>query len=270
LVCACPCLSAEPAATDRKSLELGKYVLKAGPLEIGGARKNASGVTYNPDTKTLFVVTNKPKQIFEIGLDGKHLRTIDLSGFSDTEGIAYLGEGTFAVAEEKRRCLCVFKIDADTKSVDHGKTARACVDPEPGGNSGTEGVAYDPAGRVFYAAKEKSPRKIYRLSRQSLEKGRPEVTNPWDAEKDDLKLKDISDLCWHAPTGNLLVLSHESACLVECTPEGKEVSRLSLAAGSAGLRKAVPQAEGITVDTEGTIYVCSEPRQIYIFTRKAP
>ncbi len=261
--------TAKPKSKPRlKSLGLDGYVLKSGPTRIEGIKKNASGIAYNPDTKSFFVVTNKPKRVYEITGTNKNLREIMLSGFSDTEGIAYLGGGKYAIVEEKRRTVCIVSIGKDTKKVKRSRGKLVLIDPKDAGNMGLEGVAYDPVTKYFYLAKEKDPKKVYKISRENVEKGKAEITNPWDAEKDALKLRDISDLYWHAPSGHLLVLSHESACLVECTPDGKEISRLSLSAGSAGLKAAIPQAEGVTVDSAGTLYICSEPNMLYVFTRK--
>jgi uncharacterized protein YjiK len=47
---------------------------------------------------------------------------------------------------------------------------------------------------------------------------------------------------------------------VEATLDGKEVSRLSL--------RGVTQAEGVTMDDEGTIYICSEPSVFYVYKKK--
>lgn len=50
--------------------------------------------------------------------------------------------------------------------------------------------------------------------------------------------------------------------------EGKVVSFRSLARGFAGLLKGIPQAEGITIDNEGYLYVVSEPNLFYRFTQE--
>jgi uncharacterized protein YjiK len=259
--------TAPPETAKAGSLNLHDYELKIGPVTVEGV-KNASGLAWNPDTRTVFLVMNKPKRLVELTPDGKKKRVISLSGFNDTEGVCYLGEGNFAVAEEKRRKLVVFKVTDDATEIKYPTESSACIDPEPAGNSGLEGVAYDPAARVFFGVKEKDPRRVYRVSRGEVEKGKSDCSNPWDAEKDELRLKDQSDIFFHPGTGHLLVLSHESFCLVECTLEGKEISRLKLTAGSAGLEKDVPQAEGVTMDGQGTLYLCSERNLFYVFVRK--
>lgn len=47
-----------------------------------------------------------------------------------------------------------------------------------------------------------------------------------------------------------------------------QVSFRSLARGGAGLLKGIPQAEGVTFDDEGYLYVVSEPNLFYRFVRE--
>ena len=87
---------------------------------------------------------------------------------------------------------------------------------------------------------------------------------PWNLEKIDIK--DVSDICWNPRSGNLLLLSHESHCIVEVTTDGKFVSRLELRKKRNGLKKDIEKPEGIAIDPEtGTIYICGEKEEFYIF-----
>ena len=119
---------------------------------------------------------------------------------------------------------------------------------------------------ILYGVKEKHPRKVYAFAvRAGAEE---KVRAPWDAERKSLGMKDLSGIHFHAPTRHLLILSDESRCLVECTTSGVEVSRMSLARGSAGLKSSVPQPEGVTMDGEGRLYIVSEPNMLYIFEKR--
>lgn len=81
-----------------------------------------------------------------------------------------------------------------------------------------------------------------------------------------LSLKDLSDIYYHPDSGNLLILSDESGCVVETTVDGKELGRLSLKkGGKSGLRKDIPRAEGITMDDRRVVFICSEPDLLFVF-----
>ena len=254
------------AATD--AVGIAQYTLAAGPLRIERAPENCSGLAFNPDTKTLFVVQNKPTRITELNLDGKPRRAIALDGFDDTEDLTYIGKGKFAVIEERRRNLCEFTLGAGITAVSYGSAEKTLVDPVDADNSGTEGVAYDAVGKRFFVVKEKHPRKIYVVPLSTDRKAPPPVTTPWDIEEDSLGCRDLSGIYYHAGTGHLLILSDESKCVVEATTDGREIGKLSLRAGSAGMTADAPQPEGITMDDAGALYICSEPDLLYVFTKK--
>lgn len=62
-----------------------------------------------------------------------------------------------------------------------------------------------------------------------------------------------------------MLLSDECKLLIEMTDKGKVVSFRSLAEGFPGLAKNIPQAEGVTLDDQGYLYVISEPNLFYRF-----
>jgi|GEM_PF-359890 len=258
---------AVPALSMQADIGLKAYKLKTGPVEIVGVADDASGVTYNPDTGSLFAVLNDPTHVYELGLDGMPRRVIDLNGFEDTEGIAYLGAGRFAVVEERRRVLCIFEIGAETKSVDYADALRIEVDAVPAQNQGLEGVAFDDVNGKFYIVKEKGPRRIYCLALPGEGQAAPAPTTPWDIEQQGFGLSDLSDLYMDPQTGHLLILSDESKCVVECTAEGEEIARLPLQKGSAGLAEDITQPEGVTMDADGNLYIVAEPNRFYVFSK---
>ena len=50
--------------------------------------------------------------------------------------------------------------------------------------------------------------------------------------------------------------------------KGQQVGVFYLQNGYGGLVNKVPQAEGITLDCEGRLYICSEPNLLYIFDKQ--
>lgn len=252
-----------------KSVGLEDYLLQAGPITIGHAVKNVSGLTYSLQTETLFLICNRPTQIIELDLQGQQQRVIDLQGFDDTEGIAHIRGNLFAVLEEQRRTICIIEIFPAATTIQRSDIDDiTVVDSIPAGNKGLEGISYDPGGERFYVVKEKSPRKLYQVPWPATAQGSPNISEPWDIQADSLSLTDLSGVYYHPHTGNLLILSDDSAAVAEVTLTGKEISRLSLQKGGpGGLPKDVPQAEGITMHPNGMLFICSEPDLFYRFDR---
>ena len=221
---------------------------------IEGITQNASGIAFSTNTGTLFVVQDFPTHISEFTLDGKRKRTIRLHGFSYLEGITHVEGHTFAIVEEGRGFLWLISIDEQTLQI-ATRDARAIQVARRLGNSGLEGVAYDPASKSFYVVKEKSPRAIYQVTRKG------KVSNPWDMESDSLGLRDLSGIHFDPASGHLFLLSHESSVVVECTTNGKEIARSPF---------RMTKAEGITIDTNGMLYVCGEPNDWLVFEKQTP
>jgi len=117
---------------------------------------NLSGVTYNAETNTLFMVTDAPTKVYETTLDGTILRVIDLTGgFEDTEAITHISGTKFAVTEEEKARIVFFDIDANTTSVvytDQHITITTAVNDT---NDGLEGLAYNPLDNTIHTVKEK-------------------------------------------------------------------------------------------------------------------
>jgi uncharacterized protein YjiK len=72
--------------------------------------QEASSVTYDPDTGTLFVVGDGGTSVVQVDTQGHLIDSMTLgrdSGgsplFADTEGLAYVGGGRFVLTEERVR-----------------------------------------------------------------------------------------------------------------------------------------------------------------------
>jgi len=251
------------------------YRLAAGPIRIKGVRMNASGLTFSPATKSLFMAIDWPAQLVELSTSGEVARTIELEGFVDPEGVVHLGKDRFAVAEEGRMTITSFGIGPRAGKVDRRTAVKLSLPVSTRiGNTGLEGLAYDPIGKRFLAVKEMLPKGLYWVALPAGSTGAralsPKVDQSWDIGKNSLGMRDLSGVHYDPKTRHLLLLSHESCCIVEATVDGKPVGRLALTAGSAGLAKAVPKAEGVTMDDQGALYICSEPNLLYVFKKREP
>ena len=244
-----------------RSVELDRYVLKAGPIEIKGVPE-ASGLAFSSATGTLLVADDRSTKIVELKLDGTYKGQVRLKGFRDVEGIVHVAEGKYALVDEGEALVCQFTMANVIKRKD---TVQTQISDSSMGNNGLEGICYDPTGDRFFVVKEWKERKIYEFPRSNAGAS---PSQPWDIEKDPLKMDDLSGLHYHAPTGHLLILSDESKCLVECTTDGKEIARLPLQGGSAGLAEDIGQPEGVTMDADGNRYVIAEPNQFYVFSKE--
>lgn len=233
------------------------YTRCAPRMRIADCR-NASGIAFNPDTNTLFVVEDSPTLIHEINFEGQTLRTIQLTHMDDIEGITYLGNNRFAIVEESSSSIYFIFIKPDTQQIDQKSTAIMQLKVPPS-NEGLEGLAYDPENKCLYVVKEKNPRKILRVYI-----GSEKVETPWDLEK--INIDDVSDICFDQKTKHLLILSQESKCIVECTTDGQELARLSLHKGQSHLKREFTKPEGIAIDPKtGKVFTCGEKDEFYIF-----
>ena len=80
-------------------------------------------------------------------------------------------------------------------------------------------------------------------------------------------VRDLSSLQYDESSGHLLALSDESRLILELDVDGRPLSTMSLSKWRQGLQKNVPQAEGIAMDDDGTMYLVSEPNLFYVFKK---
>jgi len=129
--------------------------------------QEASTVTYDWDTNTLFVVGDGGTSVVQVSKTGALIDSMTLAPgsspqgttFYDTEGVTYVGGGKFVMTEERDRQLVLFAYHAgttlhraDVQTVKLGTTI---------GNIGLEGVTYDPLTGHYIFVKEKDPRSIF-------------------------------------------------------------------------------------------------------------
>ncbi len=195
------------------------------------------------------------------------MRRIMLTGFEDTEGIAHIRGNSYAIIEERRNTLALIMITPETQEIDRADARIISLEQQPGGNKGLEGVSFDPLGNRLLVIKERSPRGFYEVNHWDQRGRLPQVEYrrvlPWEW----LGMTDFSAIYFDTGSNHQLVLSDESGRIEERSQSGATLGHLMLKRGRAGLADDVPQAEGLTLAPDGTLYVCSEPNLLYIFKK---
>lgn len=245
--------------------------------EIGG---NLSGVTYNHDTNTYFMVRNNALEIYEYSADFATLhRVINISGTNnnDFEGITYLGNFEFMIVHEANRGLIISIPDNNATNVganpNSADVQQFTLPPRSVSNNGLEGVCYDPQGNsgsgTFYAVQEKSPMKLFKFDRPDhsnnvrYDDGSLAVVELFDAEVVLSSIAtDLAGCTFNLQTGRLLLISQEGRKIIDIDLLGNLIDEMPLDGANSG---GAPQYEGITFGENSRIIVVSEPYWIRIY-----
>jgi uncharacterized protein YjiK len=240
--------------------------------------QEASGVTYDWDTETLFVVGDGGTAVVQVNKTGELIDSMTLAPgdspqgttFYDTEGITYIGNDEFVITEERDRQLDRFTYVAggtltreDAKTVKLGTTI---------GNIGLEGVSNDPESGGFIVVKEMSREGIFQTDVDwgagTASNGSPttdESTNLFEPAlagtldfSDVFALSNLTTLTG-PEASHLLIISQESGRIVNVSRAGVVSSSLTIVS-DAGNPLSVPEQtdEGVTMDDEGNLYVVNE------------
>jgi uncharacterized protein YjiK len=283
---------------------IAMLAISAGPANAAGLLDNysvgfataidtpeASAIAYNWDTRTLLVTNDEEEDDGtnvwgEYDLNGNKTATILLSGClslgssqCDPEGLTYVGNGQYVVAEERYQDIALLSetgSSAGTRTYTPYPDAPTVSVGPNAGNSGLEGIAYNRVTGDFYGVKETSPQTIYKISDVDFSNETATVSTLFDPAMLGLdRLSDIAVLSngifATASFGdNLLILSGRSFRLLEVTQTGAIVSDYDL----SSFRSLVdPESEGgkfegLTLDDAGNIYLVSDdgdgPNQSYL------
>ena len=241
--------------------------------------QEVSAVTYNWDTDSLFVVGDGGTSIVQISKTGQLINSMTLATgsspqgteFYDPEGLAYIGNGQFVMTEERDRTAVKFTYTADTTLTRaDAQTAHLGTNV---GNIGLEGLTYDPLTGGFIFVKETSPEGVFQTTIDfatdtasngsattvnSVNLFDPALANVLDFA-DVFALSNNPALSGQADEDHLLLLSQESAKIVEIDRSGTVISSLNIVSDPGNpLNVASQQHEGLTMDRDGYLYVVSE------------
>ena len=241
--------------------------------------QEVSAVTYNADTDTLFVLGDGGTAIVQVSKTGALINSMTLATgtspqnteFYDPEGLTYIGQGRFVMTEERDRQLIQFTYVPDTvltraaaQTVKLGTTI---------GNTGFEGLSYDPQTGGYIVVKEITPLGIFQTSVDfaagTASNGSPTATgstNLFDPGlvgtadfADVFALSNLTALAGQSQSGNLLVLSQASGRIVNIDRAGNIASSLTIVSNPSNpLSVPNQQHEGLTMGADGTLYVVSE------------
>jgi uncharacterized protein YjiK len=256
-----------------RSVWLPDYRVEIDARPVAGVTDDLSAIDFAPDRKSLLAVTNAPPiKLLELDREGKITAQYPLQGFEDVEALAYMGDGQVVVADEVQQQLVFLHLPAQPgQTIDkHDGQTLALPLTSSAHNKGFEGVAYDAAHDRIFVAKERDPRQLYSVTGAKASLGgklelKIEDLSDWIDRS--VFASDISDLHFDAATGHLLVLSHESRLVIELDGNGDLVSFRTLLGGFGDLKESVGQAEGLTLDDAGNLYVVSEPNLFYRFRK---
>ena len=268
-------ISAPVYATD--SINLGSYsVAGTYALDIfngvngGLSGLEGSAITYARDRGTLFFVGDEGTGVVEISKTAQTIgnMTFDWTGTGstkhDTEGLTYMGNGVLVVAEERLQDAYRFNYVANSSATlanNFVSISNANV-----GNSGMEGISYDPRNGSFVTIKQENPQNIlagnltFSAGAVSGVSAMASLFNPslmgLSTLSDVQTLSPIDALFGTAAADNLLVLSLGSRRLVE-------VNRIGEVKSSFDLTYILEHngIEGVTIDEKGTIYLVAEQIQ---------
>ncbi|MGY3171076.1 uncharacterized protein YjiK [Pseudomonas sp. TE12234] len=255
---------------DTQSIGLDQYQVVLEGQVIKGLDADVSALTFDPVRKSLFTVTNKNAELIELSLDGRILRRVALIGFGDAEAVEFISADTYVIADESQQRLIKIHLEQGTTFLDAVDAEQMTLGVHASGNKGFEGLAYDSVGKRLFVAKERDPMLIYEV--HGFPHFNPEksyavhvINNP---KRDaGLFVRDLSSLQYDERSGHLMALSDESRLVLELDVDGRPLSTMSLSKGRQGLQKNVPQAEGIAMGDDGTMYLVSEPNLFYVFKK---
>jgi uncharacterized protein YjiK len=241
--------------------------------------QEASGVTYNWDTNTLFVVADGGTSVVQITKTGQLIDSMTLSpggspqgtDFYDPEGISYVGNGKFVMSEERDRQIVLFTYAAGTTLTRSGaQTVKLGTFVQ---NIGIEGVSWDPLTSGYVCVKETLPQGIFQtgidFDAGTATNGSPSTVNSINLFNpalvnladfaDVFALSNLPSLSGQPDFDHLLVLSQESGKIVNVNRSGNISNSLTIVSDPGNpLSVAAQQHEGLTMDRDGILYVVSE------------
>ena len=271
-------LLAGVAAPASARLDLSTYQVT---LQRGLDFDEASGVTYNWDKNVLFLVDDEGDDLAEYSLTGNRLTADTIpqlnggnGGYRDIEGVTYIGNGRYVLAEERTEEMVLVGVTGTNNS---GAVPRSTYTAKPDalkyavrggtnvGNNGLEGVSFDPLTGNYFGVRQGGTSSVSEaVYFNHIDFGSPTTgTTSEPFNPAPLGLATLSDIAALSTNPNfagtdyqqnLLILSADASTrrLLEVSRTGELLSSFDL----SGL--AIQTIEGVTLDFAGNIYLVGE------------
>jgi uncharacterized protein YjiK len=230
----------------------------------------ASAVTYNWDTGTLYAIGDEGMELVELTKTGQRLGSMtfeqnvsprELRALDDPEGLSYLGGGKVMIADERLYLgrVTTYTAGARLTKADLAPTSYAFSGTiGTGGNSGLEGVSYDPTNNSYWGIQEINNFNIYNMSGL----GGPS-SDAFDIRTmTRMKITQASDIYVMANSAyfditdprrmNILILSRDMRMIFEINRSGTVVDSMDISSLGRGT------IEGMTMDDQGNLYLVAE------------
>ena len=123
----------------------------------GMEKDEASDLTYNPLTKTLFSVMGKNPFLVELTLQGDVLRKMPLNGWNNPEGVTMMENGLMAVVDERQHSLTIVKVDPQTQQLNKADFPSYDLGPSKDQNKAFEAVTWDKRNQQLILGEERPP-----------------------------------------------------------------------------------------------------------------
>lgn len=204
------------------------------PIE---AKKNFSGLTFVPATKSYYAIINKGDRLFEFDANFKLKRTIEISGFDDPEDLAFVkmtDAGPVLAISNETGAIYLGVVGAGT-SLRASSMKRINMVDEAGrtlefyDNKGIEGIVYIAAEEKFIVLKEKNPIKVWSFQMPAEGISQVKVKNALPAETDSTMkdlVDDLSAVSYNAKTDSIVLLSDESSKILYIDNKTKNLTKV--------------------------------------------
>jgi uncharacterized protein YjiK len=215
--------------------------------------REASGVTWDPSSRRLFVVSDRGT-LRSIDRSGSVLATHRVKG--NIEDVTVHGpSGLLVLLAEKKGELVVWSPPAGEEKARFTLDVAALLGREPADrNQGFEGIAFReeagrPGGGVFYLVHQRRPARLVAVTFDPTAPPRVIGVNDVLARHSLKPYEDLTAVSWSAPLEHLLVIAEKADRLLAVSTEGRITAALALPGG---------QQEGLGLDEDGTLWVADE------------